>query len=58
MYTLLTGACGGLGGAFARLLARRGEPLLLTGRSEERLLALADELRARFPALPVAWRLE
>ena len=55
MYTLLTGACGGLGGAFARLLARRGEPLLLTGRSEERLLALADELRARFPALPVAW---
>ena len=55
MYTLLTGACGGLGGAFARLLARRGEPLLLTGRSEERLLALVDELRARFPALPVAW---
>ena len=41
MYTLLTGACGGLGGAFARLLARRGQALFLTGRSAE------------FPGLPV-----
>ena len=53
MYTLLTGACGGLGGAFARLLARRGQALFLTGRSEERLASLADALRAEFPGLPV-----
>ena len=53
MYTLLTGACGGLGGAFARLLARRGQALFLTGRSEERLASLADALHAEFPGLPV-----
>ena len=53
MYTLLTGACGGLGGAFARLLAQRGEALFLTGRSEERLKALAKQLSEKYPALPV-----
>ena len=41
-YTLITGACGGLGGAFVRLLAERGEALFLTGRSEEKLSALAQ----------------
>ena len=53
MYTLLTGACGGLGGAFARLLAQRGRALFLTGRSEERLKALAKQLSEKYPALPV-----
>ena len=38
-FTLVTGACGGLGGAFVRLLAERGEALFLTGRTEARLLA-------------------
>ena len=52
-YTLVTGACGGLGGAFVNLLAERGEPLFLTGRSRERLAALAERLKERFPALPV-----
>lgn len=52
-YTLVTGACGGLGGAFVNLLAERGEPLFLTGRSKERLAALAERLKERFPALPV-----
>jgi len=52
-YTLITGACGGLGGAFVWGLARRGEPLYLTGRSEERLLRLKEELSREFPALPV-----
>lgn len=52
-YTLLTGACGGLGGAFARLLAARGERLFLTGRSEKRLDALAEQLRRDFPAAEV-----
>ena len=54
-YTLITGACGGLGGAFTRLLAERGEPLYLTGRSEERLAALRKELAEKFPALPVEY---
>ena len=50
--TLLTGACGGLGSAFAHLLAARGEPLLLTGRSRERLDALARALAAQY-SVPV-----
>lgn len=54
-YTLITGACGGLGGAFVRVLAERGEPLYLTGRSETRLCALAKTLRERYPALPVGY---
>ena len=52
-YTLITGACGGLGGAFVRLLAERGEALFLTGRSEEKLAALAQSLKEKFPDLPV-----
>ncbi len=52
-YTLVTGACGGLGGAFVRLLAERGEPLFLTGRSAERLHELEIELHEAFPELPV-----
>lgn len=52
-YTLVTGACGGLGGAFVRILAERGEPLYLTGRSEDRLVALAERLRGEFAGLPV-----
>ncbi len=54
-YTLVTGACGGLGRAFAEILASRGEPLYLTGRSEERLGALASALRARYPTLCVRY---
>lgn len=52
-YTLVTGACGGLGGAFVQLLAERGEPLFLTGRSAERLVALREKLKGEFPDLPV-----
>lgn len=52
-FTLVTGACGGLGGAFVRLLAERGEALFLTGRTEARLLALKSRLLADFPALTV-----
>lgn len=55
-YTLVTGACGGLGGAFVNLLAERGEPLFLTGRSEAKLAALAGALLEKFPALPVLVR--
>ncbi len=52
-YTLITGACGGLGGAFVEVLAERGEPLFLTGRSENRLSALREKLILEYPALPV-----
>ena len=52
-YTLVTGACGGLGGAFVNLLAERGEALFLTGRSAERLKALVRRLKEKFPDLPV-----
>ncbi len=51
-YTLITGACGGLGRAFCFELAGR-EPLLLTGRSEERLFALKSELLETFPAAQI-----
>lgn len=55
-YTLITGACGGLGGAFVEVLAERGEPLFLTGRSEGRLAALKEKLNQKFPDLPVEYR--
>lgn len=43
-YTLITGATGYLGRAFARECARRGENLYLTGRNGEKLAALKIEL--------------
>ncbi len=54
-YTLITGACGGLGGAFVEELAGQGEPLYLTGRSESRLIALAEKLNKNYPDLPVLY---
>ena len=54
-YTLLTGACGGLGGAFAQLLAERGQPLFLTGRSEVRLAALAARLKSEYPSADILY---
>ncbi len=42
--TLITGASSGIGEVFARLLAGRGENVLLVARSEERLGALCNEL--------------
>lgn len=43
-YTFITGATGGIGKAFCRYYAREGCNLFITGRSEEKLTALKEEL--------------
>lgn len=48
-YTLITGATGGLGRAFAFACADKGENLFLTGRSEEKLNLLKHELISAHP---------
>ena len=44
-YALVTGASMGLGKAFARALAARKQNLVIVGRSEAKLVALASELK-------------
>lgn len=43
-YTFITGATGGIGKAFCRYYAKKGCNLYVTGRSEEKLAALKEEL--------------
>jgi short-subunit dehydrogenase len=53
---LLTGASGGLGEPIARALAGRGARLVLSGRREDALAALAGELGAEVAACDLADR--
>lgn len=51
---LITGASSGIGAEFAFQLAPRVGKLALVARREDRLHALADEIRQRFPQVAVA----
>ncbi len=48
-YALVTGATGGLGKAFVNVLAKKGYDLILTGRSEDKLQALKEDIVKEFP---------
>ena len=49
----ITGATSGFGEACARRFARDGWSLVITGRREDRLQALAKELSAQAEVLPI-----
>lgn len=45
-YALITGASSGIGAEIALLLARRGHPLIIVARREDRLIEVAERVRA------------
>lgn len=46
--TLITGACGGLGRAFVKILSEKKENLILTGTSQEKLDLLLNDFKSEF----------
>ncbi len=52
-HALITGATGGIGQAVAKLLARMGAAVTLTGRNAERLAALQEAITQELPAAKV-----
>lgn len=50
-YTLITGATGGLGKAFALLCAKRGDNLVLSGTKQEKVDVLKKEIGDQFPEI-------
>ena len=52
-YTFISGATGGIGKAFARKCAANGWDLFLTGRSQEKLDALREELFRIAPSIRI-----
>ena len=46
--TLITGACGGLGRAFVKILAEEKENLILTGTSKAKLDSLLEDFKEEF----------
>lgn len=47
-YTFISGATGGIGKAFCHAVASRGEDLFITGRSQQKLRALQQELQSLY----------
>ncbi|WP_138753074.1 SDR family NAD(P)-dependent oxidoreductase [Paenibacillus sinopodophylli] len=47
-WTLITGASSGIGEAFAHDLAAKGSHLILVARSEDKLVALAEQLQRKY----------
>ena len=54
-YVWITGATGGLGSAYARILASRGENLLLLGRNEQKLQNLQEQLQSEYPQISIRY---
>lgn len=52
-YTLITGACGGLGRAFVSECAKNKENLVLTGTSETKLAKLKEDFADKFEGIIV-----
>lgn len=55
-YILITGASSGIGKEFAIQLARKGYPLILVARREERLKQLESQLRLSYGARCLVWK--
>lgn len=52
-FTLITGACGGLGRAYCQISAKNKENLILTGTSQEKLNSLVEEFKQNFEGLSI-----